>query len=170
MSKLLDFYRGQATDTEGRSLGELWDWNDDELEEVHDFIQWMFPLPEPSRFNPDAPLLNGDDMAAFRSDALLQSRLRKSFERILRFLGFSRTEDGSVVEGPNFAERVPEVWAYPNHNWLRITRILRSLCQLGLKSEAQSLFKRLEALYSQRRFPITSDTFRYWTDAIHCDE
>ncbi len=168
MSKLLDFYRGQDTDTEGRSLDELWEWNDDELEEVHDFIQWMFPLPEPSRFNPDAPLLTADDMAAFRSDVLLQSRLRKSFERILRFLGFSRAEDGSVVEGPTFADRVPEVWAYPNHNWLRITRILRSLCRLGLNSEAQSLFTRLEGLYSQRKFPITADTFQYWTEAVHC--
>jgi hypothetical protein len=35
MSQLLAFYRG-----EGRSLKE--------------FIQWLFPLPEPSRFNPDA--------------------------------------------------------------------------------------------------------------------
>jgi hypothetical protein len=167
MSKLLDFYRDQGTDTEGRSLRELWEWNDDELEEVHDFIQWMFPLPEPSRFNPDAPLLTDEDVAAFQGDALLQSQLRKSFERILSFLGLSRAADGSVAEGPNFADRIPEVWAYPNHNWLRITRILRSLCQLGLESEALSLFKRLEAPYSQRRFPITSDTCRYWTEAVH---
>jgi|HubBroStandDraft_6_1064221.scaffolds.fasta_scaffold123004_2 hypothetical protein len=168
MSKLLDFYRGEGTDTEGRSLGELWGWNDEELEEVHDFIQWIFPLPEPSRFNPDAPLLSGDDIAAFRSDALLQSRLRKSFERILRFLGFSRAEDGTVVEGVNFADRVPEVWQYPNHNWQRITRVIRCLCLLGLKPEAQMLFARLEAVYSARKYPITADTFGYWTDAVHC--
>ncbi|HET6327255.1 MAG TPA: opioid growth factor receptor-related protein [Planctomycetaceae bacterium] len=167
MSNLLDFYCGRGTDAEGRTLAELWEWNDDELEEVHDFIQWMFPLSEPSRFNPDAPLLTGDDIAAFRGDALLQSRLRQSFERILRFLGFWRAEDGSVVEGPNFADRIPEVWQYPNHNWLRITRILRCLGQLGLKSEAQAFFVRLDALYSQRKFPITADTFGYWSDAVH---
>jgi hypothetical protein len=170
MSKLLDFYRGQGTDSEGRTLGELWSWNDDQLEEVHDFIQWMFPLPEPSRFNPDAPLLSRDDVTAFRSEALLQSQLKKSFERILTFLGLTRAADGSVVEGPNFAHRVPEIWAYPNHNWLRITRILRSLSRLGLESEAHALFKQLEAFYGQRRFPITSETYQYWTDAIRCDE
>ena len=168
MSKLLDFYRGQGTDTEGRSLESLWAWNDDELEEVHDFIQWMFPLPEPSRFNPDAPLLTNDEMAAFRCDALLQSRLRKSFERILLFLGFARAKDGSVVEGPNFADRASEVWEYPNHNWLRITRVIRCLCLLGLKPEAQAIFARLEAVYSARKYPITADTFGYWTDAVHC--
>jgi hypothetical protein len=127
MSNLLDFYCGRGTDAEGRTLAELWEWKDDELEEVHDFVQWMFPLSEPSRFNPDAPLLTGDDIAAFRGDALLQARLRQSFERILRFLGFTRAEDGSIVEGPHFADRVPEVWQYSNHNWLRITRILRCL-------------------------------------------
>jgi hypothetical protein len=170
MSKLLDFYRGDGTDSEGRHLSELLGWNDAELEEVHDFIQWIFPLPEPSRYNPGAPLLTRPDIAAFRSDAQLQSQLHKSFERILRFLGLSRAADGSVIEGRNFSERASEIWEYPNHNWLRITRILRSLCYLGLKTEAQALFRQLEAFYSQRRFPITADTFRYWTDAIHCDE
>ena len=109
MSQLLDFYRGEGTDAEGRSLHELWSWSNDELEQVHDFIQWMFPLREPSRFNPDAPLLTAADVAAFRSDAFLRSRLTKSFKRILVFLGLSLAEDGTVVEGPNFAERVPEI-------------------------------------------------------------
>jgi len=169
MSQLLDFYRGQGTDTEGRTLEELWGWNDDDLEQVHDFIQWMFPLPERSRFNPDAPLLTDADVAAFRSDASLQARLRQSFERILTFLGLSRTADGSVIEGPSFGERTPEVWDYPNHNWLRITRILRCLCLLGLKDKAQALFARLDALYSGRKYPITAETFQYWSDAVRFD-
>lgn len=168
MSKLVDFYRGQGTDTEGRTLKELWGWSDDVLEQVHDFVQWMFPLPEPSRFNPDAPLLTAEDVAAFRSDELLQAQLRKSFERIVPFLGFARSADGSVIEGPNLADRSAEVWDYPNHNWLRITRILRCLCLLGLKDEARTLFDRLDALYSGRKYPITADTFQYWTNAGHC--
>jgi hypothetical protein len=83
------------------------------------------------------------------------------------FLGLSRAADGSVAEGANFADRVPQVWQYPNHNWLRITRIIRCLCLLGLKQEAAALFTRLEAVYSARKYPITGDTFRYWTDALH---
>jgi hypothetical protein len=68
MSRLLDFYRGQARDEDNRLLADLWAWSDADLEEVHDYIQWMFPLPEPSRFNLDAPLLTDDDIAAFRDD------------------------------------------------------------------------------------------------------
>jgi hypothetical protein len=61
MSQLLDFYRGTQLDSSGRMLHEIWDWTDDDLEAIHDFIQWLFPLPEPSQFNPDAPLLTPED-------------------------------------------------------------------------------------------------------------
>ena len=109
MSRLLDFYRGQATDSEGRWLRDIWTWDDDELESVHDFIQWLFPLPEPSRFNPDAPLLTEADITAFRGDEQLRANLRRSFERVLTFLGLAMSEDGKVVEGPNFARRARDV-------------------------------------------------------------
>jgi hypothetical protein len=166
MSRLVDFYRGEATDAEGRRLADIWSWPDDDLEAVHDFIQWLFPLPEPSRFNPDAPLLTDDDNEAFRGDRLLQDNLRKSFDRLLTFLGLARTEDGRVVEGANFAARAPDVWAYPNHNWLRISRILRSLTLLGLQTEARALYAYLEDVYRHRKSPIPAETFRYWTAAV----
>jgi hypothetical protein len=44
MSQLLAFYRGEGTDAEGRFLKDIWTWTDDDLEAVHDFIQWLFPL------------------------------------------------------------------------------------------------------------------------------
>src|ERR1022692_960125 len=118
MSRLLDFYRGLGTDIEGRLLEDILAWPDDDLEEVHDFIQWLFPLPEPSQYNSDSPLLTNQDIAAFKSDLVLQANLMKSFERILAFLGLALSE-GKVADGPNFKARVADVWASPNHNWLR---------------------------------------------------
>jgi hypothetical protein len=166
MSQLLDFYRGEGTDREGRRLAEIWAWSDDDLEAVHDFIQWLFPLPEPSQFNPDAPLLREEEMAAFRSEPLLRSNVQQSFKRILTFLGLKQDEQGEVVEGANFSQRLADVWAGPNHNWLRITRILRSLCLLGLGEEAEALYRRLDAWYRQGRFPIPATTHHYWTWAV----
>jgi Opioid growth factor receptor (OGFr) conserved region len=168
MSHLLDFYRGESTDTEGRFLKDIWAWNDSELEFVHDFIQWLFPLPEPSRFNHDAPLLTEEDIAAFKTDPLVQANLRKSSERILAFLGLAVDDRGKVVEGPNFAARGRDVWTYPNHNWLRITRIIRCLRLTGRQTEAAALFERLKVFFDSQRFPIPADTFRYWTEAAHC--
>jgi hypothetical protein len=163
---LLDFYRGQSTDTEGRRLSDIVSWPDDELEAVHDFVQWLFPLPEPSRFNPDAPLLTTEDIAAFRADRLLRANLLLSLERFLAFLGLTQRAEGAVIEGPNFDARIADVWMYPNHNWLRITRLLRCLRLLGLEEKARSLYAWLEAQYRGRKFPIPADTFRYWTEAL----
>ena len=52
MSQLTDFYRGTGTDVEGRTLAEIWAYSDAELEGVHDFIQWLFPLREPAGSTP----------------------------------------------------------------------------------------------------------------------
>ena len=166
MSRLVDFYRGQQTDTEGRLLTDILAWPNDDFEEVHDFVQWLFPLPEPSQYNPDAPLLANEDIAAFKSDSVLQANLMKSFERILAFLGLSWSDKGEVVEGKNFTARVPDAWASPNHNWLRITRILRSLTLLGMEAQAHALYERLNVIYRSKKFPILADTFRYWTEAV----
>jgi hypothetical protein len=164
VSQLLDFYRGEGTDAGGRRLDDILAWRDNMLEAVHDFIQWLFPLPEPSRFNPDAPLLTPDDIAAFRRDPALRANLRRSFERILTFLGLQLRDDGKVVEG-DFV-RIEQVFGYQNHNWLRVTRILRSLRLLGLEDESQALYRRLTDLRNRRRFPIDMETFRYWTAAV----
>lgn len=59
------------------------------------------------------------------------------------------------------------MWDEPNHNWLRITRIIRSLLLLGLNDEAQALYDRLHAMYDSRRYPIGADTLQYWTEAVH---
>ena len=58
---LVAFYRGEAADYQGRTLHDIWNWNDRRLEDRHDYIQVLFPLPEPSQFNARAPLL--DDAA-----------------------------------------------------------------------------------------------------------
>jgi hypothetical protein len=169
MSRILSFYRGEGTDTEGRWLQDLWDWKDDDLEAVHDFIQWLFPLPEPSRFNPHAPLLSDEDIVAMRTDARVQANLLFSFQRILQFLGLTvkpESESVEVIVGLNFSARVPDVWAMPNHNWLRITRILRSLQLLGRERECRKLYDRLAVLYRTRRYPISEATFQYWTEAV----
>ena len=87
MSALLDFYRERGTDGAGRHLRDVWAFSDREMEWHHDFIQWLFPLTTRSQYNPDAPVLTAEEIAAFRADPELRERLRTSFVRFLRFLG-----------------------------------------------------------------------------------
>ena len=93
-SPILNFYRLEAPDSEGRMLEDYWQWDNDTLEHVHDFIQWMFPLAESSAFNADAPLLTQDDKTAFRREPLLQSSMRRSLNLFLNFLGLAMRKMG----------------------------------------------------------------------------
>ncbi len=161
---LIGFYRDGAQDDCGRTLAEVVAWPDDRLEDVHDFIQWLFPLPERSGANPAAPVLDRATIEAFHATQEIRERLRQSFLRMLRFYGLQWAEN-SVERAPNFPARAQN-WLRPmNHNHLRLTRMLRSLRLLGLATESAALFGALDAI--NREFPgrITERTLAFWRDA-----
>lgn len=165
MSKLTEFYAGAGKDHAGRKLAEVQAFSFDQLEDVHDYIQWLFPLPEPSQYNPWAPLLTDADIQAFNSDTQLQLNLRKSFNKALDFYGLVLAH-GAVLPGAHFHQRRTG-WQTPyNHNLLRITRILRSLTLLGLKTEALAFLVLLEDQYRKRQDTIGAETIGYWRKAV----
>jgi hypothetical protein len=165
--KLTRFFGGRADD-DGRTFDEILGWDDARLEMVHDYIQWIFPLPERSGANPWAPVLDAVTIAAIRNDAEMQGRLRAGFQRMLAFYGFD-LEGDAVVQGPRFAAASRNWLHAGNHNHLRLTRMLRSLRVLGLEREAAALWEALRALYEGEnaagRRTITSETFAFWKQA-----
>ena len=142
-SPIIGFYNGTESDHRGRYLHEIQEWPDDQLESVHDYIQWLFPLPEPSGFNAAAPILNPQSIQEFRTRPDLQQNLRVSFQRLANFYGFEALsiKPIKVDRAPNFAAKATG-WLSPgNHNHLRITRILRCLTVLGLEAEAKAFLE-----------------------------
>ena len=153
-SPIVAFHAGAGTDARGRTRADILGWPDNRLEAVHDYIQWLFPLPEPSGFNPDAPLLTTADRAAFAADETLRRNLAGAHDRMLRFYGLDRS--------PADPARLQE-WQTPgNHNMLRITRILRCLVLLGLPSRATAMLDRLRDADSPA---IGARTWRFWDEA-----
>ena len=71
-----DSYDGQCT------LDEVLQWSDRNLEYRHDFIQHLFPLPEPSPVNPEAPILTKEVRDAFISRPELRDNLRRALVRM----------------------------------------------------------------------------------------
>jgi hypothetical protein len=136
MNRLLAFFLGSHPDDRGRMLAEILQQDDLWLERTHDYIQWLFPLKEPSRVNPDAPLVDLSTAKAFQEDELLRLHLMASYLRMLRFYGLRRMEDGEVVKGANWDVRKTNWFTNDSHNSLRITRILKCLRLLGLRAEA----------------------------------
>ncbi|MGH7213142.1 MAG: hypothetical protein ACREF1_16975, partial [Acetobacteraceae bacterium] len=80
-----EFLRGQGRDGRGRLLAEVLAFDDARIEQVHDFIQWVFPLSEPSRAVPGAPVLGAAEAVAIREDALARDGLRAGLGRMRRF-------------------------------------------------------------------------------------
>jgi hypothetical protein len=145
-------------------LQEIQRWSDDRLEAVHDFIQWLFPLAEPSPVNPSAPTLDRETIEAFAKDAGLTSALRVSLDRMLHFYGLEWRE-GAIRRSARFPQRAQN-WLRPgNHNHYRITRILRSCSALGLGSEARAFLAALEEIALEFPRSITPITLRYWRGA-----
>ncbi|EOA85200.1 uncharacterized protein SETTUDRAFT_137673 [Exserohilum turcica Et28A] len=78
----------KAKDAKNRTLEEILAWPDSQLEASHNFVQMLFPLPEGSMYNWEAPVIDLAVMQAFRSRSELRQQLRRSFERMLSFYGF----------------------------------------------------------------------------------
>ena len=162
---LIAFYPGTGKDAEGRRLEDIWRFSHDELEANHDYIQWLFPLTERSAFNPRAPILDATMIERFRSDDMLKENLERSLGVMLDFYGLEVAGD-RIVRSAAFGERSRN-WLTPfNHNFLRLTRILKSLRLLGLGGRAKQLFACLEEVYSGYSAVIGDPTMSFWRRAI----
>ena len=166
---LVAFYRGEGRDHRGRLLSHIHQYSFDSLERHHDYIQWLFPLPEPSGANPSAPLLTAEDIAAFAQEEPLRNALLQSFRLMLQFYGLELVEDRdsiTIARGEFFNEYSPLWLTRGNHNFLRITRILRSLSLLGLRRYAAAFLECLEGIYEEVSSTIGDTTMGYWRQAL----
>ncbi|KAI3357559.1 hypothetical protein L3Q82_015973, partial [Scortum barcoo] len=113
----------------------LKDWKNDykRLERVHSYIQWLFPLREPG-VNYMASELTKKEIEAFRKSEDAKRRLVESYELMLGFYGIRlvNKETGEVKRAENWKERFGNL-ERNMHNNLRITRILKSLGELGFE-------------------------------------
>ncbi|MBI3723517.1 hypothetical protein HY251_06130 [bacterium] len=165
---ILAFFRG-GPDASGRTLSEILGWDDDLLEEAHDYIQWVFPTRKRSEFHPSAPVLGPASVAAFQEDAELRRRLLGAFARMLRFYGLDlRERDGrpEVVHAESWEERRESWLSAGDHNLLRITRILDCLATLGLRDHARAFLAALESLDERDRREIGRRTYEFWRGAL----
>uniref|UniRef100_H3D4Y7 Opioid growth factor receptor n=1 Tax=Tetraodon nigroviridis TaxID=99883 RepID=H3D4Y7_TETNG len=113
----------------------LKEWKNDykRLERVHSYIQWLFPLREPG-VNYMASELTKKEIEAFKNNEDAKKRLVESYELMLGFYGIRLVNKatGEVKRADNWKERFGNL-ERNMHNNLRITRILKSLGELGFR-------------------------------------
>ena len=90
---------------------------------------------------------------------------------MLGFFGLELADAGGVGairvrRAHNFDER-HQMWLHAgNHNFLRISRILRSLTLLGCSRYATAFLECLEGIYAERPNAIGDTTIGYWRRAV----
>lgn len=166
---IVPFYLSEQPDIKDRMIHEIWAWDFERLEYTHDYIQWLFPLNEKSSFNLEAPILNDEAIQKFHTDTQLQKNLLQSLAVMLKFYGLQDSlSDGHyiVMKAENYLIRKQEWLNFGNHNYLRITRILKCLMTLRCSSYARAFYQCLQQIYNEESQFIGYKTFQYWTGAI----
>lgn len=126
---IVEYYTSEGEDHQGRTWAQTILLSDRKLEFTHDYIQWLFPLNECSRYCKKSPVLTDDEIKALRESPVALQRLRSSLDRMHRFYGNSHH------------------WREPgDHNMLRITRILKCLMLLGQQDLAHEFYFWLTSL------------------------
>ena len=144
----VSFLAGAGQDHRGRSLEDVLGFDDSRLERSHDYIQWLFPLPEASRFNLDAPVLTPEAVGELRASSAAKDNLRRARDRMLVFY---RNNDHWLTEF--------------DHNHLRITRIIRCLALIFGRSDAQAFHDEIRARVATAGNPVNAQSLSYWREA-----
>ena len=148
---ILSFYNREPLEgasEDWKTLDDVLAFDDKTMERCHNYIQWVFPIPEPSQFNYQAPVLTPEVAGHFKEDEELRGRVGLVFDRWMKFL------------------RGTDHWVrLRDHNHLRITRSLRFLVLTGFEGEAKELYEMVcDRMMEDGR--LTQETYRYWRGAL----
>ena len=148
MTEIVSFLEGKTPDHRGRILAMLLQQTDHQAETTHDYIQWLFPLDEPSRSVNGAPVLTELEIDEIRQSSLAQANLAKSARW---FLGFLERNDHWITKY--------------NHNHLRITRAIKSLRLLTSDQAADEFRDKVLALAGDNLNLVDQKARGFWRSA-----
>ena len=164
-SALIRFYAEEGGDHKGRTLEDIWSLSSFWLEHTHDYIQWLFPIPEAGRFNGFAPLLGDEEQAAFDADEALRANQRRSLDVMLAFFGLARREL-RIEPLPKLNMR-EHIWLKRGgHNHLRISRMIRSL-HLCHQPELAAACQQAVIEIGTTQGVVSEQSMRYWRAATN---
>ncbi|XP_012889061.1 PREDICTED: opioid growth factor receptor-like protein 1 [Dipodomys ordii] len=144
-----------------------WKGDYDKLERNHTYIQWLFPLREQG-LNFYAKELTTYEIEEFKKTKEAIRRFLLAYKMMLEFFGIKLIDKtGNVARAVNWQERFQHL-NESQHNYLRITRILKSLGELGYESFKSPLVKFIlhEALVENTIPNIKQSALEYFVYTI----
>ena len=145
-----NFLINAEPDFKNRFLNDIWNFSDEDIEHTHDFIQLLFPLNEQSESVFHCYYLNTKtSIDNIKTNHLAKINIVKSSKWFLSFL-----------------KRNSHWRRKHDHNYLRVTRVIKSLRLLVSDEEADIFYKLfMELLDDRHKEKINSITLSYWENA-----
>ena len=146
----VNFLTNNEPDFKNRFLKDIWNFSDEDIEYTHDFIQLLFPLNEKSSAISNGIYLDSNEaILRIKANKLATENIVKSSKWFLSFLArnshWKRKHD---------------------HNYLRITRIIKSLRLLVSDQEANKFYESFMQLVDENlKSKINLTTLTYWQNA-----
>ena len=146
----VNFLTNNEPDFKNRFLKDIWNFSDEDIEYTHDFIQLLFPLNEKSSAISNGIYLHSNEaILSIKANKLATENIVKSSKWFLLFLArnshWKRKHD---------------------HNYLRITRIIKSLRLLVSDGEANKFYKSFIQLIDEtHKSKINLTTLLHWENA-----
>lgn len=145
---ILQFLEGKTENVHGKTISDIWAFNDSQIERDHNFIQWLFPTSTPSVSVPGSPILSVEEIEKIRESELAIDNLHKSADWYFDFL-----------ERNTF-------WIKPHdHNHLRITRVIQSIRLLSDPDDAAFFREQIIKLIGNKLSIIPAKTQKFWKEA-----
>ena len=142
-----NFLLGIEPDFKGRTIQEIWDYSDIQIEGNHDFIQLIFPLNKKSQNVFHGYYLDNEDLINELKDShQVRENIIKSSSWFLSFL-----------------KRNDHWKSKYDHNQLRITRVIECLRLLVGHDEADNFYQSVVGLSLDSN--INKTTLEFWKNA-----
>lgn len=175
-TKNVEFYSGKCrSKPDGDyidTIHEKWFGNYSLLERHHGYIQWLFPIREEG-MNFHSQKLQPHEAKTIQETPEMKNRVIKSYEMMLDFYGMKlvNQETGEVSRSDNYKKRYRNL-NHSFHNYLRITRILKCLGELGLEHYKMPFVEHvLNEIFEHDNLRNCYDScVRFWVQILKNDE
>lgn len=154
---------------------EKWFGDYESLEQSHGFIQWLFPIFKASAFNWSSAPLTRTEARLIRRNKVAARNVVESYKLMLDFYGLrlvdEKTGEVDYVEDKSLRKTRMRNLNQMSHNYLRITRILKSLGHLGFTRYKKPFLEALHrAVFTDNLAPNARDSYRrYWSMTVKYD-
>ena len=166
----LPFLTGQSANDTKETVHTMLGLNNYEMETKHDWVQWCFPNPQPSKTQPDVAQypMERNEATLIASQFASYTNVCALLLKVFAFWGIGWAHDGMVGQSSFFfadEERFKKKLNKANHNQKRMTRVITFLLALGWFEVAAALQELLRyACEHVHGFQVSAETMAYWGD------